>query len=55
MDGGCRGVVAMSDKMKDFYPSQIGYRCLNERTNIARKLLDAMYPEQTEESKLGRC
>lgn len=38
------------DEIKDFYPSQLGYRSLNERTNIARKMLDAMYPE-----KPGRC
>ncbi len=38
------------DEIKNYYPSQIGYRSLNERTNIARKMLDAMYPE-----KPGRC
>ena len=33
------------DKIKDFYPSQIGYRSLNDRTNIARKMMTAFYPE----------
>jgi len=33
------------DEIKDFYPSQIGYRSLNERTNIARKMIIAFYPE----------
>jgi hypothetical protein len=34
------------DTIKDFYPSQIGYRSLNERTNIARKMLDSFYPDE---------
>jgi len=36
--------MSNDEKLKDFYPSQIGYRSLNERTNMARKLLDAFYP-----------
>lgn len=35
----------MKEKVKLFYPSQIGYRSLNDRTNIARKLLESMYPK----------
>lgn len=39
-------VVAMSkDEIKDFYPSQIGYRSLTDRTNIARKMMASFYPE----------
>lgn len=41
------------DEIKSFYPSQIGYRSLNDRTNIARKMLAAMYADEA--STPGRC
>lgn len=42
----------MKDEIKLFYPSQIGYRSLNARTNIARKILDSMYPKKYDETDL---
>lgn len=44
-----RGDVPMkpknNDRLKYYYPSQIGYRPLNSRVNIARKMLESFYPE----------
>ena len=44
---GRREVTSMSEKTKEYYPSQLGYRSLNDRTNLSRKIVQA-YSEYAE-------